>query len=715
MRQIILSIVLLVTFISVQYSHAQQINFNRDFAPQEGLVKNVEMPLRDEICLNGTWQFMPVELSEDITFEEVKAPAMPAVSGWEKTPIKIPSPWNVNGFTDGTGGDFQTYPSYPEKWKDVKSGWLRKTFKVPAVWEGNRMILHFEAVAGFAKVFVNGIEAGEHFDSFLPFSFDVTRYVRAGEQIEVLVWVAHGSLLNDPGKYGRRNYVGGSFWGIYIAGIWQDVYLQKLPEVYVADTYIKPWVDRDELELEITVNNTTEENHRIDLKGDIHTWINENGTRATGVPELNWTLGEKQLSIQHEGLLVHANTSMTFTLKLKTGGKLDLWSPDRPALYGLMLSVNDQEDVLDTKYTRFGWRQFDIRGKQFLLNGEPIVIKGDSWHFMGVPQMTRRYAYAWYQMLKDANANGVRLHAQVFPRFYLEMADEMGICVLDETGIWASDGGPKIDSELYWDACRDHVKGLVLRDRNYPSVMGWSVCNETLPVTKNVFKAPKELLHRNIREINNWVDTCMKYDPSRTWISGDGESPELQIGSPVKDKLPTVIGHYGPRAAYKYWSKHRKPWGIGETGMAYYGSPAQVSEVNGDRAYESQLGRMEGLAAEAFDLITAQRRNKASYASVFNLAWYGLKPLALGLSDTSRAPLPGDGIFFSSYREGQPGYQPERLGPYCTTFNPGYDPSLPLYETWPLFDAIKAAYDNDYKEYTITWKRGPAGVRKTTQ
>jgi len=393
-----------------------------------------------------------------------------------------------------------------------------------------------------------------------------------------------------------------------------------------------------------------------------------------------------------------------FPRKMKTAGKLDLWSPDHPVLYGLVVSVNDREEVQDVKYTRFGWRQFDIRGKQFLLNGEPIVVKGDSWHFMGVPQMTRRYAYAWYQMLKDANANGVRLHAQVFPRFYLEMADEMGICVLDETGIWASDGGPKIDSELYWDACRDHVKGLVLRDRNYPSVMGWSVCNETLPVTRNVFKEPKELLHRNIREINHWVDTCMKYDPSRTWISGDGESPELQIGSPVKDRLTAVIGHYGPRAVYKYWSKHGKPWGIGETGMAYYGTPAQVAKVNGDRAYESQLGRMEGLAAEAFDLITAQRRNKASYTSVFNLAWYGLKPLALGLEDTGRAPLPGDGIFFSEYREGIPGYQPERLGPYCTTFNPGYDPSLPLYEPWPLFDAVQAAYADDYRKRENCWQ-----------
>ena len=64
------------------------------------------------------------------------------------------------------------------------------------------------------------------------------------------------------------------------------------------------------------------------------------------------------------------------------------------------------------------------------------------------------------------------------------MADEMGICVLDETAMWSSDGGPKVDAEAFWQACRDHVRGMVLRDRNHPSVFGWSVCNEMLAVTK---------------------------------------------------------------------------------------------------------------------------------------------------------------------------------------------------------------------------------------
>ena len=84
-----------------------------------------------------------------------------------------------------------------------------------------RQILHFEAVAGYARVFANGNLVCENFDLFLPFSADVTDYARPGQEIEVTVWVARASLFDEPGKYGKRPYIGGSFWGNHIAGIWR--------------------------------------------------------------------------------------------------------------------------------------------------------------------------------------------------------------------------------------------------------------------------------------------------------------------------------------------------------------------------------------------------------------------------------------------------------------------------------------------------------------
>ena len=202
-------------------SAQSQTRFDRPFAPQEGFVATPERPCRDEICLNGRWKFMPVETA-GMTPEQLKTQTYPTAPVWDAVECKVPSPWNVNGFSRGGGGDFVAYPSYPEAWEHVQAAWLQKKVQIPAGWDRRRIILHFEAVAGYARVFANGNLVCENFDLFLPFSADVTDYARPGQEIEVTVWVARASLFDEPGKYGKRPYIGGSFWGNHIAGIWQD-------------------------------------------------------------------------------------------------------------------------------------------------------------------------------------------------------------------------------------------------------------------------------------------------------------------------------------------------------------------------------------------------------------------------------------------------------------------------------------------------------------
>ena len=151
--------------------------------------------------------------------------------------------------------------------------------------------------------------------------------------------------------------------------------------------------------------------------------------------------------------------------------------------------------------------------------------------------MTRRYAWAWFTAIKGMNGNAVRPHAQVYPRFYLDMADEMGICVLNETANWASDGGPKLDSEHFWKESKEHLKRFVLRDRNHASVFGWSISNENKPVILHVYNRP-ELMPVQKKAWEEWRDIVHQYDPTRPWISADGEDDGDGI-------LPVTVGHYG--------------------------------------------------------------------------------------------------------------------------------------------------------------------------
>ena len=665
----------------VQYPHA--------FNPVVSVVDDTEKPARDAVCLNGSWQFMPVYETYIAKFSK------PQSFSWDKTAIKIPSPWNVNSFSQGDGGDFLAYPSYPKEWEKATMGWMRKEFSLPSGWKDKRIELNFEAIAGFAKVYVNGQLVGENLDIFFATKFDITNLLKEGTN-EILVGVAKASLTDVPGSYGRRNYVAGSFWGQHIAGIWQDVWLLATPELAISDVFIQPDVQNNYLDMVVTVRNQTTKTQTFTLNASVRKWEKPGNNDVVDGPLSNGILKEEVMKFSRPGkITLKAGDSIVVNIGSKVDGKLNFWTPETPRLYGAIINLDaGKQQAPDTKYTRFGWRQFTVRGQELLLNGEPIVLKGDSWHFMGVPQMTRRYAWGWYKMLKDCNANAVRLHAQPYPSFYLDVADEFGICILPETGIWSSDGGPKMDSDDYWVYCLKHVKDMVLRDRNHPSVFGWSVCNETLPVVINVFRAPKWVEERQVAEINNWVQIVRDNDPTRAWISGDGEDMR-------PTDLPIVIGHYGDEGSMRKWASEGKPWGVGETGMGYYGTPRQIAAVNGNRAYESQLGRMEGLATEAYRLISKQLEHKASYASVFNIAWYGLKPLEFGLRDITRASRPEDGVFFPAFREGVPGMQPERLGPYTSTLNPGYDPALPLYDPWPMFYAIQAVNATPSRPFNI--------------
>jgi hypothetical protein len=130
------------------------VKFARDFAPAEGWIKPVERPYRQEVCLNGLWQFQPIPVPPGWTRDRGIAPElpMPEAARWEAVPIKIPSPWNVN--TWGAGRDVGAgtsdpywpssvyYPSYPPHWDGAEMGWLQRSFRVPETWGDRRIVLH---------------------------------------------------------------------------------------------------------------------------------------------------------------------------------------------------------------------------------------------------------------------------------------------------------------------------------------------------------------------------------------------------------------------------------------------------------------------------------------------------------------------------------------------------------------------------------------------
>lgn len=684
-------------------AHAERRVFSGDFAPQEGVVKAPETPFRRELCLNGAWRFQPVPLPPGYVWDKGCVPAMmpPAPDKWEEVPIKIPSPWNVNHWGPGPKAGLGTdhpygpesvyYPSYPESWIHVQMAWMARTFRVPTDWpSASRLLLHFESVAGVCEVWVNGCKIGAHFDKYLPFDLDVSDAVdRAGEN-SVRVGVRSYRLYDKrDATYDKMiaPYPNGSN-SDRLSGIWQDVSLVSLPEARVDDVFVKSWLDRDTLEAEVTLRNDDDSLQVLEVGAEVFAWVNEAGSSVLEASGPKWRLGGRELGLASARVAVPAHGRAACTLSAAVGGALSAWTPDAPNLHAMLVTVRADGAPVDTKYQRFGWRQFSIQGRDLLLNGHKIQLFGDLCHPFGAYMWSRRFVWGWYRMIKDMHGNAVRPHAQIYPRFYIELADELGLCVLDETAVFGSSVRSNFAEPAFWARYSDHCRGLILRDRNNPSVMGWSFGNEMFAVFRlnKVSPDDEKRWYAQLTETGRQGCRC---DPTRPWFSCDGD--EDLFGA-----LPVWSKHYGhglPPLADDSRGID-KPLMVGESGGTYYARPAELAGFAGERAFLDYAGRNEALAVDVYQNIAKMARPNLAYFSASETVWFGLEQLPYGYSDFERLPSSRDGVFFEGVSgEGKFGMQIERLPPYSGTINPGWDASLPLYRPLAMFEAQRAALD----------------------
>ena len=506
--------------------------YSHVFAPQEGFISKIEHPVRQEICLNGRWEFQAIELPQSYQHGKSIAPELPQPKeeNWDKVKIKIPSPWNINAFAnqDLAGPDHRNFPSYPKEWENVKMAWMRKNVTVPEDWNNNKIFLHFEAVAGYTEVYVNGRKVAENFDLFIPFDADITSFVKPGEKTEILVGVRSQYLFEDTSTKGRRIVPAGSMFGYDMNGIWQDVFLVAVPKINISNVFIKPLVSKNSLELDVTIENTSAKSETLILSGDIREWFNKAGTDIHSAPIPDWKLATNPTLIipQNKIKLPQGTTKLTIQIPVKKGD-LNYWSPEFPNLYGLTLKLGNKT-VTDIKYERFGWREWTFDGTKQLLNGKEFQLKGDSWHFMGVPQLTRRYAWAWFTALKDANANAVRLHAQVYPRFYFCEIQEGEVSQYGMSGNFVTEG------EVLLNACNTDWKKWKKQPEEIKTASLLRSENEKKGSDVVYVKYPTQKSTVYVSTINNFTATEKGYNTLSKILHGSGI---LSIGKSLSESL----------------------------------------------------------------------------------------------------------------------------------------------------------------------------------
>jgi beta-galactosidase len=417
------------------------------------------------VLLNGTWKFhgtsRPSERPVDFyrtDFSDASWGTIPVPSSWQMHGFDIPIYTNI---IYPWPQDPNEPPRVPYDYNPVGS--YRMRFTVPAGWQGRQVYLHFDGVDSAFYAWVNGKKLGYSEDSRTPAEFDITPYLKPGSNllaVEVYRF-GDGAFLEDQ-----------DMWRM--SGIFRDVYLFATPLQHVRDFEIHTDLDdqyRDAtLRVKAALANASEKASKVTITAALSDAAGQPvGKPATVTVEAG---GKSEVS---------EDLAIPVTAPRK-------WSAEDPYLYKLLLTVkNSAGAVLEVIPQNVGFRRVEIRNGRFLINGQAVLIKGVDRHehdevtakYITVESMLRDI-----RLMKQFNVNAVRTsHYPNTPVWY-DLCDRYGIYVLDEANIECHHYGTNIHNRLTNDpawqtAYLDRVERMVERDKNHPSVVIWSMGNES--------------------------------------------------------------------------------------------------------------------------------------------------------------------------------------------------------------------------------------------
>ncbi|MEV6237584.1 glycoside hydrolase family 2 TIM barrel-domain containing protein [Lentzea sp. NPDC051838] len=417
--------------------------------------------------LTGTWKFKHVgkPADRDLNFwrtdyDDSRWAGLPVPSNWQlhgyDNPIylNITYPWwGANGQNENTQPPFA-----PSRVNPV--GQYRRTFTLPPSWQGRRVHLHFEGVKSGFYLWVNGTKVGYREGSYTPAEFDITDHVRAGSNLvaaEVFKY-PDGEWLEDQDM-------------IRLSGIFRPVFLCSLPSNHLRD---------------FTLTTPLRDNYtNADL--GVAVVLRNSGTQQPGTFTVETQLyDQNRQPVWPEPLRIPVNSPSQETTargsKAVPGPRL--WSAEHPNLYTAVLTLRDPAGaVTQTVSARVGFREFALKDGLMRINGKPVSLRGTNRHEMHPDRgtaLTREDMVQDIKVMKQLNINSVRTSHYPNNTLWYELADEYGLYVVDEANLETHgirDNYP--DSKADWtSAVLDRAAQMVLRDKNHPSVIMWSLGNE---------------------------------------------------------------------------------------------------------------------------------------------------------------------------------------------------------------------------------------------
>ena len=416
------------------------------------------------MSLNGKWKFHWVK-NPDTRPKDFYKPSF-YTGGWAD--INVPGNWERQGygtaiyvnetyeFDDKMFNFKKNPPLVPSEENEVGS--YRRTFTIPAGWEGRRVILCCEGVISFYYAWVNGKFLGYNQDSKTPAEWDITDKLKKGENtiaLEVYRWSA-GAYLECQ-----------DMWRL--SGIERDVYLYSTPKQYIADYKVTSILEKNTykdgvFELDVTVEGAA-------------------AGIATVAYELQNEAGKTVLNgsqpVKSRGL------SNLITFDEKRIPDVEKWSAEHPNLYTLILELKDANGkVTEVTGTKVGFRTSEIKDGRFCINGVPVLVKGVNRHEHSQLGRTvsKELMEEEIKLMKQHNINTVRnSHYPAHPYWY-QLCDRYGLYMIDEANIESHGmgyGPASLAKDSTWlTAHMDRTHRMYERSKNHPAIVIWSLGNE---------------------------------------------------------------------------------------------------------------------------------------------------------------------------------------------------------------------------------------------
>lgn len=416
------------------------------------------------INLNGTWKFKYVAgTSYGPGSSEFQAKDYND-SGWDD--IRVPLSWEMANYGKpvytNVGYPFSNNPPNANSGMSQygvtdhnATGFYRRTINIPATWKDKRVFIHFDGVYSAAVVWVNGKYVGYSQSSNTDAEFDITGFVTTGDNqlsVRVYRW-CDGSYLE-----------GQDMW--HLSGIHRDVYLVATPKVFVSDHYITSSLNNDATSGSMSVKLTVDNRNTVSTTKTLQVSLldADDNKIATGTQTYSGTSTAEK------------------TVTLSGLSNLRPWSAENPYLYTVVVSQKDENGAEEMAFsTKYGFRNITKSGNLIYINNKRVYFKGVNTQDTH-PEYGRAIDMETMMkdltMMKKANVNTVRTsHYPRQPKMYA-MMDALGFYVMDEADVECHYNQNLSSNSSWITAMDDRTKRMVLRDRNHPSVIFWSLGNE---------------------------------------------------------------------------------------------------------------------------------------------------------------------------------------------------------------------------------------------